>query len=92
MLLYMCMCYCVSFCCLVIDDPCSTPTESSKKNMKRKLRRERRKLMKKKLKSPESSDGLMSKLPFALTSPTSWKELGCTYILNTLNTKTVNSK
>lgn len=38
--------------------------------------------MKKKLKSADSSDDLMSELPFALTSPTTWKELGCVYILN----------
>ncbi|XP_045916440.1 A-kinase anchor protein 7-like isoform X1 [Micropterus dolomieu] len=54
----------------------SAPAGSSEKKDKRKMRRERRKLMKKKLKSADSSDDLMSELPFALTSPTTWKELG----------------
>ncbi|KAM4713020.1 A-kinase anchor protein 7 isoform 2-T4 [Anableps anableps] len=53
-----------------------TPTESNQKKSKRKLRRERQKLMKRKLKSVEASASLMSELPFALTSPTTWKELG----------------
>lgn len=52
-----------------------TPTGSVEKKSKRKMRRERQKLMKKKLKSDEASAILMSELPFALTSPTTWKEL-----------------
>ncbi|XP_035811160.1 A-kinase anchor protein 7 isoform X2 [Amphiprion ocellaris] len=49
---------------------------SDEKTTKRKTRREKRKLMKKKLKSPDTSENLMSELPFALTSPTTWKALG----------------
>lgn len=37
--------------------------------------------MRRKLKSAEASANLMSELPFALTSPTTWKELGCMYTL-----------
>ncbi|KAK2856374.1 hypothetical protein Q5P01_005109 [Channa striata] len=48
----------------------------NEKNKKRKTRREKKKLMKKKLKSADSLDSLMLELPFALTSPTTWKELG----------------
>lgn len=75
----------------------STPTGSSEKNTKRKMRREKRKLMKKKkekekLKSADTSDSLMSELPFALTSPTAWKELGCMLILITLLLRNVNYK
>ncbi|XP_054900356.1 A-kinase anchor protein 7-like isoform X2 [Poeciliopsis prolifica] len=51
-------------------------TASSEKKSKRKMRRERIKLMGRKLKSAEVSANLMSELPFALTSPTTWKELG----------------
>ncbi|XP_036003499.1 A-kinase anchor protein 7-like [Fundulus heteroclitus] len=53
-----------------------TPTEPNEKKSKRKMRREKLKLMKRKLKSAEASASLMSELPFALTSPTTWKELG----------------
>ncbi|CAK6962140.1 A-kinase anchor protein 7-like [Scomber scombrus] len=60
----------------VTDTGASTLSGSSEKKTKRKTRREKRKLMKKKLKSAETSDSLMSELPFALTSPTAWKELG----------------
>lgn len=49
--------------------------KSNEKKIKRKMRREKRKLLKKKIKSNEPLDTLMSELPFALTSPTSWKEL-----------------
>ncbi|XP_016531363.1 A-kinase anchor protein 7 isoform X2 [Poecilia formosa] len=51
-------------------------TASSEKKSKRRMRRERIKLMRRKLKSAEASASLMSELPFALTSPTTWKELG----------------
>ncbi|XP_026196913.1 A-kinase anchor protein 7 isoform X2 [Anabas testudineus] len=54
----------------------STLTRSNEKKIKRKMRREKKKLMKKKLKSPDTVDRLMLELPFALTSPTTWKELG----------------
>ncbi|XP_070705515.1 A-kinase anchor protein 7-like [Pempheris klunzingeri] len=54
----------------------SAPAGSSEKKAKRKMRREKRKLMKKKLKSADASDNLMSELPFSLTSPTTFKELG----------------
>ncbi|XP_032441093.1 A-kinase anchor protein 7 isoform X1 [Xiphophorus hellerii] len=53
-----------------------TPAVSSEIKSKRKMRRERLKLMRRKLKSAEASANLMSELPFALTSPTTWKELG----------------
>lgn len=58
---------------------CLYLTESNEKKIKRKMRREKRKLLKKKIKSNEPLDTLMSELPFALTSPTSWKELECMY-------------
>ncbi|XP_076612281.1 A kinase (PRKA) anchor protein 7 isoform X3 [Chaetodon auriga] len=54
----------------------AAPAGSSEKSTKRKMRREKRKLMKKKLKSADTSGNLMSELPFSLTSPTTWKELG----------------
>ncbi|XP_070843593.1 A-kinase anchor protein 7-like isoform X2 [Chaetodon trifascialis] len=54
----------------------SAPAGSSEKSTKRKMRREKRKMMKKKLKSADPSGNLMSELPFSLTSPTTWKELG----------------
>ncbi|XP_040920809.1 A-kinase anchor protein 7-like [Toxotes jaculatrix] len=54
----------------------STAAGSNEKKTKRKMRRERKKLMKKKLNSADALDSLMSELPFALTSPTTWKELG----------------
>ncbi|XP_022626217.1 A-kinase anchor protein 7 isoform X3 [Seriola dumerili] len=57
-------------------DTVSAPTGSNEKKTKRKMRRERKKLMKEKLKSADTSKNLMSELPFALTSPTKWKELG----------------
>ncbi|KAM7368064.1 hypothetical protein PAMP_014315 [Pampus punctatissimus] len=63
---------------VVTDTGASTLSGSSEKKTKRKMRREKRKLMKKKLKSAETSDSLMSELPFALTSSTAWKELGFT--------------
>ncbi|KAJ0026968.1 hypothetical protein NQD34_017968, partial [Periophthalmus magnuspinnatus] len=46
------------------------------KKTRRRMWREKKKL-KKNMKSDEPLDTLMSELPFALTSPTSWKELGC---------------
>ncbi|XP_028461482.1 A-kinase anchor protein 7 isoform X1 [Perca flavescens] len=54
----------------------SAPAGSSEKKNKRKMRREKRKLMKKQLKSADTSDNFMSELPFSLTSPSTWKELG----------------
>ncbi|KAM6915206.1 A-kinase anchor protein 7 [Xenentodon cancila] len=51
-------------------------TASNEKLSKGQMRRKRRKLKKKKLKSSDISASLMSELPFALTSPTTWKELG----------------
>lgn len=50
---------------------------SSEKKAKRKARREKRKVLKKGLQSTEPQDNFMSELPFCLTSPTTWKELGC---------------
>lgn len=64
-----------------------TPVESgqsagsNERMTKRKTRREKKTLMKKHFKAPDTSSDLMSELPFALTSPTTWKELGCTHIL-----------
>ncbi|KAM9356302.1 LOW QUALITY PROTEIN: A-kinase anchor protein 7-like [Pholidichthys leucotaenia] len=52
----------------------SSPPELKEKMTKSKMRREKRKL-KKKLKSSDNSDDLMAQLPFALTSPTTWKAL-----------------
>ncbi|XP_070782307.1 A-kinase anchor protein 7-like [Enoplosus armatus] len=49
---------------------------SSEKKEKRKMRREKRKWTRKKLKSADTLDNLMSELPFSLTSPTAWRELG----------------
>jgi len=46
------------------------------------MRRAKKKLIKKQLKAADTLGTLMSELPFSLTSPTSWKELGCMYILN----------
>ncbi|KAM7395592.1 hypothetical protein PAMA_007050 [Pampus argenteus] len=63
---------------VVTDTGASTLSGSSEKKTKRKTRREKRNLMKKKQKSAETSDSLMSELPFALTSSTAWKELGFT--------------
>lgn len=37
--------------------------------------------MMKQLKSADTLENLMSELPFSLTSSTTWKELGCVYIL-----------
>ncbi|XP_032398963.1 A-kinase anchor protein 7 isoform X2 [Etheostoma spectabile] len=54
----------------------SAPAGLSEKKNKRKRRREKRKLMKKQLKSADTSDNFMSELPFSLTSPSTWKELG----------------
>ncbi|KAM9356072.1 uncharacterized protein KZ484_014079 isoform 19-T22 [Pholidichthys leucotaenia] len=51
-----------------------SPPELKGKMTKSKMRREKRKL-KKKLKSSDNSDDLMAQLPFALTSPTTWKAL-----------------
>ncbi|XP_071335045.1 A-kinase anchor protein 7-like isoform X2 [Trachinotus anak] len=56
----------------------SAPKGSNEKKTTTKMRRERKKLMKKKLKSADTSENLMSELPFALTSPSTWKELGFT--------------
>nr|XP_004542075.1 A-kinase anchoring protein 7 isoform X2 [Maylandia zebra] len=53
----------------------STPSGSSEKKTRRKLRRERKKLMKKTLKCSDTSENLLSELPFALASPTTWKTL-----------------
>ncbi|XP_006793147.1 A-kinase anchor protein 7-like isoform X1 [Neolamprologus brichardi] len=53
----------------------STPSGSSEKKTRRKLRRERKKLMKKTLKCSDTSENLLSELPFALASPTTWKAL-----------------
>lgn len=36
--------------------------------------------MKKRLDSADFQDNFMSELPFSLTSPTTWKDLGCAYI------------
>lgn len=52
------------------------PAEPNEKKTKRKKRREKRKLINRHLKSAETSDNYMSELPFSLTSPTTWKELG----------------
>ncbi|RVE56121.1 hypothetical protein OJAV_G00232950 [Oryzias javanicus] len=49
---------------------------TSKKPSKSQKRREKKKLTRKKFKPPDISADLMSELPFALTSPTTWKELG----------------
>ncbi|CAN9507753.1 unnamed protein product [Ophioblennius macclurei] len=49
--------------------------DSHENKTKGKTRRGKRKMSKKKLKPDDSSDGLMSELPFALTSPTTWKAL-----------------
>ncbi|KAF6735876.1 A-kinase anchor protein 7 isoform gamma [Oryzias melastigma] len=54
----------------------SVPPASSKKPSKSQKRREKKKLTRKKFKPPDISADLMSELPFALTSPTTWKELG----------------
>ncbi|CAL9692248.1 unnamed protein product [Knipowitschia caucasica] len=51
--------------------------QTKEKKTRRQLWREKKKL-KKKNKSDEPLDALMSELPFVLTSPTSWKELGFT--------------
>ncbi|XP_017264727.1 A-kinase anchor protein 7 isoform X2 [Kryptolebias marmoratus] len=53
----------------------SNSTKTNEKISKWKMRRVKLKL-KKQLKSAETSANLMSELPFALTSPTTWKELG----------------
>ncbi|XP_004542073.2 A kinase (PRKA) anchor protein 7 isoform X1 [Maylandia zebra] len=53
----------------------STPSGLSEKKTRRKLRRERKKLMKKTLKCSDTSENLLSELPFALASPTTWKTL-----------------
>lgn len=73
---HVCLLYCDLFLFL------AAPAGSSEKKTRRKMRRERRKLMKKELKSADPSDNLMSELPFSLTSPSSWDDLGCVYILN----------
>ncbi|XP_034060200.1 A-kinase anchor protein 7-like isoform X2 [Gymnodraco acuticeps] len=54
----------------------SDPAGPNEKKTKRKKRREKRKLINRHLKSAETSDNYMSELPFSLTSPTTWKELG----------------
>ncbi|XP_060908272.1 A-kinase anchor protein 7-like isoform X2 [Labrus mixtus] len=53
----------------------STPDGSDEKT-KSKRRGEKRNWRKKKLKSSDTANNLMSELPFALTSPTTWEELG----------------
>ncbi|KAK7906947.1 hypothetical protein WMY93_015559 [Mugilogobius chulae] len=60
----------------VVDQKCQTKGLKEKKS-RRKMWREKKKL-KKNNKSDEAPDTLMSELPFALASPTSWKELGFT--------------
>ncbi|XP_005449716.1 A-kinase anchor protein 7 isoform X3 [Oreochromis niloticus] len=60
----------------------STPSGSNEKKTRRKLRRERKKLMKKTLKSSDTSENLLSELPFALTSPTTWKALSFILLLS----------
>ncbi|TKS76047.1 A-kinase anchor protein 7 isoform gamma [Collichthys lucidus] len=52
------------------------PAASSEKTAKKKARRDKRRLMKKKLTPTDTSENLMSELPFSLASPTAWKELG----------------
>ncbi|XP_047429421.1 A-kinase anchor protein 7-like isoform X2 [Mugil cephalus] len=54
----------------------STPTGSHEKMARSKMRREKKNMMKKMLKVPDTSKSLMSELPFALTSPATWKALG----------------
>ncbi|XP_028253529.1 A-kinase anchor protein 7 isoform X2 [Parambassis ranga] len=54
----------------------SAPAGSNERMTKRKMRRDKKKLMKKNFKVADTSSNLMSELPFALTSPTTWKELG----------------
>lgn len=77
-------CICVHVCLLnrYFEVVCSKPTGSSEKKTMMKKRREKRKLMKK--------NCLMSELPFALTSPTAWKELGCMSFLLLLCRETLN--
>lgn len=58
----------------------TAPSGSNEKKTRRKLRRERKKLMKKTLKSSDTSENLLSELPFALTSPTTWKAL-CMFLM-----------
>lgn len=41
--------------------------------------------MKKRLDSADFQDNFMSELPFSLTSPTTWKDLGCAYIPATVS-------
>ncbi|XP_053300548.1 A-kinase anchor protein 7 isoform X2 [Pleuronectes platessa] len=53
----------------------SAATKSNEKNTKGKIKREKKKFMKKKLKPAHTVDNPMSELPFALSSPTTWKEL-----------------
>ncbi|XP_028996949.1 A-kinase anchor protein 7-like isoform X2 [Betta splendens] len=54
----------------------SAIARSNEKKTKRKMRREKKKRMKKKLLLSDNVDNLLLELPFALTSPTTWKELG----------------
>lgn len=58
----------------------TAPSGSSEKKTRRKLRRERKKLMKKTLKCSDTSENLLSELPFALASPTTWKAL-CMFLM-----------
>ncbi|XP_034555850.1 A-kinase anchor protein 7-like isoform X2 [Notolabrus celidotus] len=53
----------------------STPAGSNEKT-KRKPMREKRRWKKRKPKPAGSTNDLMSELPFSLTSPTTWKDLG----------------
>lgn len=56
----------------LVQERSAAPTASHEKKAKRKTKR---KIMKKRLKSDDLSGSLMSELPFALASPTTWKEL-----------------
>lgn len=59
-----------------VNTDLSVVSESSEKKTKRKMRRDKRKVMKKRLHSADQQDNFMSELPFCVTSPTTWKELG----------------
>ncbi|XP_034383891.1 A-kinase anchor protein 7-like isoform X2 [Cyclopterus lumpus] len=54
----------------------STVPGSSERKTRTKMWRAKKKLTKKQLKAADTLDTLMSELPFSLTSPTTWKELG----------------
>lgn len=57
--------------------PLAAPKGSSEKKTKGKARRDRRKVTRKRLPSADPQENFMAELPFCLTSPTTWKELGC---------------